>query len=185
VPSDEQPTAKQTSVTLRSHNPAVPSRARCAAPSGNLRRLAVGEPKLAAEVPGRHVRAAGERLDVQRLRELPIDPVAKTRRSRARSRRCCAAAGLLVTCEIVLRRAGGTLRRWRQTPLLVRSGPVCSLASSTCSGPAVSATRPTSTRLVSGQLRCGSQVVDGDCANLARCHVQLNSARLRGLGSSR
>src|ERR687896_2016270 len=29
-----------------------------------VRRLAVGEPELAAEVPGRHVRAAGERLDV-------------------------------------------------------------------------------------------------------------------------
>src|SRR4051812_46280475 len=37
--------------------------------------LAVGELELAAEVPGRHVRAAGERLDVQRLRILPIDPV--------------------------------------------------------------------------------------------------------------
>src|SRR5664279_2117337 len=41
-----------------------------------LRRLAVGEPELAAEVPSRHVRAAGERLDVQRLRVLPVDPVA-------------------------------------------------------------------------------------------------------------
>ena len=41
-----------------------------------VRRLAVGEPELAAEVPGRHVHAAGERLDVQRLRVLPVDPVA-------------------------------------------------------------------------------------------------------------
>ena len=41
-----------------------------------VRRLAVGEPELAAEVPGRHVRAAGERLDVQRLRVLAVDPVA-------------------------------------------------------------------------------------------------------------
>jgi hypothetical protein len=41
-----------------------------------VRRLAVGEPELAAEVPGRQVRAAGERLDVQRLRVLPVDPVA-------------------------------------------------------------------------------------------------------------
>jgi hypothetical protein len=41
-----------------------------------VRRLAVGEPELAAEAPGRHVRAAGERLDVQRLRVLPVDPVA-------------------------------------------------------------------------------------------------------------
>jgi hypothetical protein len=39
-------------------------------------RLAVGAPELAAEVPGRHVRAAGERLDVQRLGVLPVDPVA-------------------------------------------------------------------------------------------------------------
>jgi len=31
---------------------------------------------------------------------------AVARRSRARSRRCCAAAGLLVTCEIVPRRTG-------------------------------------------------------------------------------
>jgi hypothetical protein len=31
---------------------------------------------MAAEVPGRHVRAAGERLDVQWLRVLPVDPVA-------------------------------------------------------------------------------------------------------------
>src|SRR6266849_4637942 len=41
-----------------------------------VRRLSVGEPELAAEVPGRHVRAAGERLDVLRLRVLPVDPVA-------------------------------------------------------------------------------------------------------------
>jgi hypothetical protein len=39
-------------------------------------RLAVGEAELAAEVPGRHVRAAGEGLDVQRLRVLAVDPVA-------------------------------------------------------------------------------------------------------------
>ena len=41
-----------------------------------VRGLAVGEPELAAEVPGRHVRAAGERLDVQRVRVLTVDPVA-------------------------------------------------------------------------------------------------------------
>ena len=41
-----------------------------------VRRFAVGEPELAAEVPGRHVLAAGERLDVQRLRVLPVDSVA-------------------------------------------------------------------------------------------------------------
>src|SRR5215217_4832983 len=39
-------------------------------------RLAEGAPELAAEVPGRHVRAAGQRLDVQRLGVLPVDPVA-------------------------------------------------------------------------------------------------------------
>jgi hypothetical protein len=41
-----------------------------------VRRLAEGEPELAAEVPGRHVRSARERLDVERLRVLPVDPVA-------------------------------------------------------------------------------------------------------------
>ena len=40
-----------------------------------VRRLAVGQPELAAEVPGRHVRVARERLDVQRLRVLAVDPV--------------------------------------------------------------------------------------------------------------
>jgi hypothetical protein len=47
-----------------------------------VRRLAVGEPELAAEVPGRHVHAAGERLDVQRLRVLPVDPVANAAQPR-------------------------------------------------------------------------------------------------------
>ena len=76
MPSDEQPTAKQTSVTLRS-----PRRSSAIARSMRrvvrdaVSRLAVGAPELAAEVPGRHVRAAGERLDVQRLRVLPVDPV--------------------------------------------------------------------------------------------------------------
>src|SRR5206468_5127305 len=41
-----------------------------------VRGLAVGEPEPAAEVPGRHVSTEGERLDVQRLRVLPVDPVA-------------------------------------------------------------------------------------------------------------
>ena len=59
-----------------------------------VRRLAVGEPELAAEVPGRHVRAAGERLDVQRLRVLPVDPVADAAQPREvaqalRRRRVC------------------------------------------------------------------------------------------------
>src|SRR5213595_3156 len=41
-----------------------------------VRRLAVRRPELAAEMPGRHVRVAGEGLDVERLRVLPVDPVA-------------------------------------------------------------------------------------------------------------
>ena len=38
--------------------------------------FAVGELELAAEVPGGHVHAAGERLDVQWLVVLPVHPVA-------------------------------------------------------------------------------------------------------------
>ena len=38
------------------------------------RRVAVGEPELAAEMPGRHMSVAGERIDVQLIRVLPIDP---------------------------------------------------------------------------------------------------------------
>jgi hypothetical protein len=33
-------------------------------------------------VPGRHVHAAGERLDVQRLRVLPVDPIANAAQPR-------------------------------------------------------------------------------------------------------
>jgi hypothetical protein len=47
------------------------------------------------------VHAAGERLDVQRLRVLPIDPVADAVQHRGVTQ-----TGLLVTCEIVPRRAG-------------------------------------------------------------------------------
>src|SRR4051794_9057106 len=36
-------------------------------------RLAVGEAELPAEVPGRHVRASSQRLDVERLRVLTVD----------------------------------------------------------------------------------------------------------------
>jgi hypothetical protein len=43
---------------------------------GSCRATRVGELELAGEVPGRHVRASGERLDVERLRVLPVDPVA-------------------------------------------------------------------------------------------------------------
>ena len=39
-------------------------------------RFAVGQLELATEVPCRHVHAAGERLDVQRLRVVPVHPVA-------------------------------------------------------------------------------------------------------------
>ncbi len=41
-----------------------------------VRGLAEGKLELAAEVPGRHVRAAGQGLDVQWLGVLPVDPVA-------------------------------------------------------------------------------------------------------------
>jgi hypothetical protein len=83
VPSDEQPTAKHTSVTLRSalsqhrHRTLDAPRHQIA-----VRRFAVGAPELTAEVPGRHVRAAGECLDVQRLRVLPIDAVAHAAQAR-------------------------------------------------------------------------------------------------------
>src|SRR4051812_35380715 len=41
-----------------------------------VRRLAIGEAELTAQVPRRHVRAARERLDVKRLRVLAVHPVA-------------------------------------------------------------------------------------------------------------
>ncbi len=41
-----------------------------------VRRLTVGKPELATEVPRRHVCAPGERLDVEGLRVVPVDPVA-------------------------------------------------------------------------------------------------------------
>src|SRR5262249_39008027 len=67
-----------------------------------VRRFAVGEPELAAEVPGRHVRAAGERLDVQRLRVLPVDPVADAPQPRevAQVLRCGGPAGHLCILSI-------------------------------------------------------------------------------------
>jgi hypothetical protein len=76
VPSDAQPTAKQTSVTLtpstqQRHRPLDTPRHQIA-----VRRLAVGKQELAAEMPSRHVHAAGKRLNVQRLHILPVDPVA-------------------------------------------------------------------------------------------------------------
>ena len=58
-----------------------------------VRRLAVGEPELPAEVPGRHVHAAGQRLDVQRLRVLPVDPVADAPQQRQVAQCCCARGG--------------------------------------------------------------------------------------------
>src|SRR3954470_713328 len=47
-----------------------------------VRRLAVREAELAAQVPGRHVRVAGERLDVERSRVLAVDPVADAAQAR-------------------------------------------------------------------------------------------------------
>ncbi|KZS65924.1 hypothetical protein LAUMK35_04141 [Mycobacterium pseudokansasii] len=38
-------------------------------------RFAIGELELAAEVPGGHIHAAGERVDVQRLCILAVHPV--------------------------------------------------------------------------------------------------------------
>jgi hypothetical protein len=67
--------------------------------------LKVPSDELAAEVPGRHVRAAGERLDVQRLRVLLVDPVADGVQPREIAQ-ALRRHGLLVTCEIVPRRAG-------------------------------------------------------------------------------
>jgi hypothetical protein len=48
-------------------------------------------------VPGRHVRAAGECLDVQRLLVLPVDPVANAAQPRevAQVLRCGGSAGHL------------------------------------------------------------------------------------------
>ena len=47
-----------------------------------VRRFAVGEPELAAEMSGRYVRVASERLDVQRMRMLSVDPVANSAQTR-------------------------------------------------------------------------------------------------------
>ena len=62
---------RQVALTKQRHRPLDPPRHQVA-----VRRLAVGAPEPAAEVPGRHVRVAGERVDVERLRILPVDPVA-------------------------------------------------------------------------------------------------------------
>jgi hypothetical protein len=47
-----------------------------------VRRLAVSESEPAAEVRGRHVRVSGERLDVERLRVLPVDAIADAAKPR-------------------------------------------------------------------------------------------------------
>ena len=80
-----------------------------------VRRLSVGEPELAAEVPGRHVRASGERLDVQRLRVLPVDPVSNAAQPHevAKVLRRVGPAGHL---EIMPRRAGDAAFRRRRSP---------------------------------------------------------------------
>ena len=61
----------EIATTQQRHRPLDPPRHQI-----GVRRLAVGGPELAAEVPGRHVGATGERFDIQRLRVLPVDPVA-------------------------------------------------------------------------------------------------------------
>ncbi|KZS70594.1 hypothetical protein A4G29_05850 [Mycobacterium kansasii] len=76
VPSDEQPTVKQTSVTLSLA--ATQERHRALdAPRHEIRirRFAIGQLELAAEMPGRHIHASGERVDGQRLCILAVDPV--------------------------------------------------------------------------------------------------------------
>jgi hypothetical protein len=66
-----------------------------------IRRLAVGAPELAAEVPGRHIHAAGERLDVQWVDVLPVDPVANPAQPRkvAQVLRCGGSAANLRDCS--------------------------------------------------------------------------------------
>jgi hypothetical protein len=56
-----------------------------------VRRLAVGAPEPAAEVPGRHVRVPCERLDVQRPCVVPVDPIASA--VQRASGRYCAESG--------------------------------------------------------------------------------------------
>src|SRR5215216_6383134 len=55
----------------------------------------------------------------------------RTRRSRARSRRCCAAAGLLVTCAIMPRRTGV---RWIARAPAATQAAACRASSSTDTG---------------------------------------------------
>lgn len=43
-----------------------------------IRRFAVGQPKLAAQVPGRDIRAASEDFDVKRTGVLTVDAIAHT-----------------------------------------------------------------------------------------------------------
>ncbi|MGH3898894.1 MAG: hypothetical protein ACRDTA_11725 [Pseudonocardiaceae bacterium] len=74
-------------------------------------------------MPGRHMHATGERLDVQRLRVLPINPIANAQQPREVTQ-LLRRSGLLVTSEIVPRRAGGASAA--AVPPRVRSGPVCS-----------------------------------------------------------
>jgi hypothetical protein len=78
-------------------------------------------------VPGRHVRAAGERLDVQRLRVLPVDPVPDAAQpsevAQALRRGGCAGHMRdLATSRL------GCLAPLASYPLRVRSGPVCAFA---------------------------------------------------------
>src|SRR5271155_4812113 len=99
-----------------------------------VRRIAVCEPELAAEVPGRHVRTAGERLDVQRLRVLPVDPVADAAQP-------CEVAQMLVRGGSAGHTQDRTSRRRRyRTPR-----PLCLAGSLPCTRPLSRTTPVTST----------------------------------------
>jgi hypothetical protein len=104
VPSDEQPTLEadlgdaEVAATQQRHR-ALDAPCHEVA----VRRLAEGEPELAAEVPGRHVRVAGERLNVQRLGVLPIDPVTNAAQSREVAQ-VLGRGGSADHCEIMPRR---------------------------------------------------------------------------------
>jgi hypothetical protein len=92
APSDEQPTRNrprrgaEVARTQQRHQAVDTPRHQIA-----VRRLAVGAPEPAAEVPGRHVRVPCERLDVQRPCVVPVDPIASA--AQRASGRYCAESG--------------------------------------------------------------------------------------------
>jgi hypothetical protein len=71
-----------------------------------VRRLPVGAAELAAEVPGRHVRAAGERLDVQRLGVVAVDPVADLTQEREIAEVLCRGGSARHSWNRAMSRAG-------------------------------------------------------------------------------